>query len=88
MVRERDRIKTLTTSIFGYKGPLRKIEQTDYMTRIPQTTTPKKGTNWLNLILWVALALLIRWQVIEPRWIPSGSMLPTLQLKDKILVDV
>ena len=40
-----------------------------------------------NLIIWVILALIIRWQVIEPRWIPSGSMLPTLQIQDKILVE-
>jgi len=40
-----------------------------------------------NLFIWVVIALIIRWQVIEPRWIPSGSMLPTLQIKDKILVE-
>ena len=40
-----------------------------------------------NLIIWVVFALIIRWQVIEPRWIPSGSMLPTLQIQDKILVE-
>lgn len=41
----------------------------------------------LPLLLWVAVALLLRWQVMEPRWIPSGSMLPTLQLEDRILVE-
>ncbi len=40
-----------------------------------------------NLIIWVLIALIIRWQVIEPRWIPSGSMLPTLQIRDKILIE-
>ena len=40
-----------------------------------------------NLFIWVAIALIIRWQVIEPRWIPSGSMLPTLEIQDKILVE-
>ena len=40
-----------------------------------------------NLPIWIIIALIIRWQVIEPRWIPSGSMLPTLQVKDKILVE-
>ena len=40
-----------------------------------------------NLIVWILIALIIRWQVIEPRWIPSGSMLPTLQIQDKILVE-
>ena len=40
-----------------------------------------------NLFVWIAIALIIRWQVIEPRWIPSGSMLPTLQIQDRILVE-
>ena len=40
-----------------------------------------------NLFIWIIIALTIRWQVIEPRWIPSGSMLPTLQIQDKILVE-
>ena len=40
-----------------------------------------------NLLIWIIVALIIRWQVIEPRWIPSGSMLPTLQIQDKILVE-
>jgi signal peptidase I len=39
------------------------------------------------VLLWLALALLLRWAVIEPRWIPSGSMLPTLQLQDRVLVE-
>jgi signal peptidase I len=42
---------------------------------------------WLSLVLWIAVALLLRWLVIEPRWIPSGSMLPTLELQDRILVE-
>lgn len=40
-----------------------------------------------SLLLWLSLALLLRWAVIEPRWIPSGSMLPTLQLQDRVLVE-
>ncbi len=40
-----------------------------------------------SLLAWVLLALMLRWMVIEPRWIPSGSMLPTLQLQDRILVE-
>jgi len=40
-----------------------------------------------NLLICISIALIIRWQVIEPRWIPSGSMLPTLQIQDKILVE-
>ena len=38
------------------------------------------------MLLVAALALLLRWAVLEPRWIPSGSMLPSLQLEDRILV--
>ncbi len=41
----------------------------------------------LPLLAWVAVALLLRWAVIEPRWIPSGSMLPALQLQDRVLVE-
>ncbi|WP_087067249.1 signal peptidase I [Cyanobium sp. NIES-981] len=41
----------------------------------------------LPLLAWVAVALLLRWAVLEPRWIPSGSMLPTLQLQDRVLVE-
>jgi len=55
------------------------------------TNSSKNSTSILkdfkNLIIWVIIALIIRWQVIEPRWIPSGSMLPTLQIQDKILVE-
>ena len=40
-----------------------------------------------GVLLWLAVALLLRWAVIEPRWIPSGSMLPTLQLQDRVLVE-
>ena len=40
-----------------------------------------------SLVVWLLLALLLRWAVLEPRWIPSGSMLPTLQLRDRVLVE-
>ena len=53
---------------------------------------PKEKSNSIlndlkNLLIWIAIALIIRWQVIEPRWIPSGSMIPTLEIQDKILVE-
>ncbi len=57
------------------------------------TTTPVTSTTagwWRglrSLLLWLAVALLLRWAVVEPRWIPSGSMLPTLQLEDRVLVE-
>ena len=40
-----------------------------------------------SIIIWTFLALIIRWQIIEPRWIPSGSMIPTLQIQDRILIE-
>ena len=57
------------------------------MSSTPSPTRPDKSSFWRSLLLWTALALLLRWQVMEPRWIPSGSMLPTLQLQDRILVE-
>ena len=53
----------------------------------PSADTTNRQGSWRSLLLWVLLALLLRWQVVEPRWIPSGSMLPTLQLQDRILVE-
>ena len=50
-------------------------------------TKPSALKGWRSLLLWLAVALLLRWLVIEPRWIPSGSMLPTLQLQDRVLVE-
>ncbi|WP_320664229.1 signal peptidase I [Prochlorococcus sp. MIT 1223] len=47
----------------------------------------KRFQSWRNFLIWLILALLLRWQVMEPRWIPSGSMLPTLQIHDKILIE-
>jgi len=53
----------------------------------PSDQSATRRSGWISLLLWVLLALLLRWQVLEPRWIPSGSMLPTLQLQDRILVE-
>ena len=53
----------------------------------PSADSRKRQGSWLSLLIWVLLALLLRWIVVEPRWIPSGSMLPTLQLQDRILVE-
>lgn len=51
------------------------------------TRDQTSGPAWRNLLAWVLVALLLRWLALEPRWIPSGSMLPTLQLQDRILVE-
>ncbi|MEB3263294.1 MAG: signal peptidase I [Synechococcus sp.] len=62
---------------------------------MPSSPTPApiatRPEGWLpllrQLLVWVLVALLLRTFVIEPRWIPSGSMLPTLQLQDRVLVE-
>ena len=41
----------------------------------------------LSLVLVAALTMAVRQWVVEPRWIPSGSMLPTLQVRDLLVVD-
>jgi len=54
------------------------------------STGSKKNQNqnsWKGLLVWILIALLLRWQAIEPRWIPSGSMIPTLQIQDRILIE-
>jgi len=53
----------------------------------PSQTSGSTWRGWRSLVLWLCVALLLRWLVIEPRWIPSGSMLPTLELRDRILVE-
>lgn len=61
------------------------------MVSSPPASTASARSSWrrqlLGVLAWVLLALLLRWLVVEPRWIPSGSMLPTLQLQDRILVE-
>ena len=54
------------------------------------STESKKNhnqNNWRGLFVWIVIALLLRWQAVEPRWIPSGSMIPTLQIQDRILIE-
>ena len=55
------------------------------------TSTESKKTqsqnSWKGLFIWILIALLLRWQAVEPRWIPSGSMIPTLQIQDRILIE-
>ncbi len=53
----------------------------------PPQAPGSAAKGWRSILVWLGLALVLRWAVIEPRWIPSGSMLPTLQLQDRILVE-
>lgn len=53
----------------------------------PSNRSGQVGFSWRQLLLCLSLALLLRWLVVEPRWIPSGSMLPTLAIRDRILVE-
>lgn len=48
----------------------------------------RTGWEWLKSIaIAVGIAFLIRWPVAEPFKIPSGSMIPTLQVGDRIFVN-
>ena len=42
---------------------------------------------WRSLVVTLAVALGVRHFLIEARYIPSGSMLPGLQLQDRLLVE-
>jgi len=42
---------------------------------------------WRSLLLYVAVMLGVRQFLLEARYIPSGSMLPGLQLQDRLLVE-
>ncbi len=53
--------------------------------------TPKNGESpwafWRSVVITLAVALGIRQYLVEARYIPSGSMLPGLQLQDRLLVE-
>jgi len=52
------------------------------------STETKKVLDWiLTLFLAVVLSLAIRTYIAEARWIPSTSMLPTLKIGDRLLID-
>jgi signal peptidase I len=47
----------------------------------------KQGESIRIIIFSILVASLLRWFVIEPRYIPSGSMEPTLKINDRIMVE-
>jgi signal peptidase I len=62
----------------------------------PESTSPqpllvqwwqKWGENIKILVLALGLAFFIRTFIAEPRYIPSGSMLPTLEIGDRLIVE-
>jgi len=59
----------------------------------PSTTEPQ-GFSWSGLwenmrilVIALAIALAVRAFIAEPRYIPSGSMLPTLEIGDRVVVE-
>ena len=58
--------------------------------RTPQSTAPEKS-RWRQNVESIGLALLIalavRSSVVQAFWVPSGSMLPTIQIGDHIFVN-
>ncbi|ELR98427.1 signal peptidase I [Gloeocapsa sp. PCC 73106] len=58
------------------------------------TTQTEKSSNWTKIkengqtiVIALLLALIIRVFIAEPRYIPSESMLPTLDLGDRLVVE-
>lgn len=68
-----------------------KPETSSTSTASPKTSSAKKENVWLEnaktLGLSIIFALGIRQFVAEARYIPSGSMLPTLQINDRLIID-
>lgn len=55
--------------------------------RKPSTTKSKSRETLETFAVALVLALGVRWQVAEARYIPSESMLPTLKVHDRLIVE-
>ena len=53
----------------------------------PSTPQESPWVFWRGVLITLGVALGVRQTVIEARYIPSGSMLPGLQLQDRLLVE-
>ena len=57
----------------------------------PEVERPQGGESpwafWRSVLITLAVALGIRQVLVEARYIPSGSMLPGLQIQDRLLVE-
>jgi signal peptidase I len=63
---------------------------TQTKTQTPANSPSKLRAAWENfqiLVIALILALLVRSYVAEPRFIPSDSMVPTLQVGDRLVVE-
>ena len=61
-------------------------------TKAPHEARPRGGDEnpwafWRSVLITLAVALGIRQYLVEARYIPSGSMLPGLQIQDRLLVE-
>ncbi len=53
----------------------------------PDSNRESPWAFWRSVLITLAVALAIRQYLIEARYIPSGSMLPGLQIQDRLLVE-
>lgn len=53
----------------------------------PASHQDEKLDTWRTILVAIALALLVRLFIAEPRYIPSDSMVPTLQIGDRLVIE-